>query len=194
MGDTSYLIYATIMLVILLSSFVVHSRGKGGEVWRAARLWAVIIGALVIGVAFWPDIKSRVVGMFDPTGGQLRDGKIIFRKSSDGHFYARATINNVPVEFVVDTGATDLVLTKADAKRIGVDLTQLNFNRAVSTANGITRSADVTLKTVILGGKTFRNVSASINDGELDIGLLGMQFLSRFGSLKMTADQLELIP
>jgi aspartyl protease family protein len=193
-GDNAYLVYAGLMLLMLVSSFIVQSRGKGGEVWRAARLWAVIITALVIGIAFWPDIKPRVQGMFDPSGAQAINGRIVFRKSNDEHFYARLFINGEPVEFVVDTGATDLVLTKADAARAGIDVKQINFNQVVQTANGTTRSAQVILNTVELGSKRFTGVSAAVNEGDLDVSLLGMRFLNRFGSIKITSEQMELTP
>jgi aspartyl protease family protein len=182
------------MLILLVSSFIVQSRGKGGEVWRAARLWAIIITVLVLGIAFWPDIKPRVLGVFDPSGAQAINGRIVFRKSNDDHFYARLFINGEPVELVVDTGATDLVLTKADAARVGIDLEKINFNQTVQTANGTTRSARVVLDVVELGGKRFTGVSASVNEGELDVSLLGMRFLNRFGSIKMTSEQMELTP
>ncbi len=194
MGETAYLIYAGLMLILLVSSFIVQSRGKGGEVWRAARLWAITITALVLGMAFWPDIKPRVQSVFDPSGAQAINGRIVFRKSNDEHFYARLFINGAPVEFVVDTGATDLVLTKADAVRVGIDVAKINFNQTVQTANGTTRSARVVLDVVELGDERFTGVSASVNEGELDVSLLGMSFLSRFGSIKMTSEQIELIP
>src|SRR5258707_140041 len=55
-------------------------------------------------------------------------------KGQDGHFWANATINDKAVRFLVDTGATVVVLTEADAQRLGIDKASLSYNRKVITA------------------------------------------------------------
>ncbi|MGZ3305436.1 MAG: retropepsin-like aspartic protease family protein, partial [Asticcacaulis sp.] len=49
-------------------------------------------------------------------------------KAADGHFWANATVNDKAVRFLVDTGATVVVLTEADAQRLGIDKTTLVFD------------------------------------------------------------------
>ncbi|MGN7613718.1 retropepsin-like aspartic protease family protein, partial [Magnetococcales bacterium HHB-1] len=62
---------------------------------------------------------------------------LIVRKSRDGHFYIRTQINGAPVRFLVDTGATNIVLAPAAARRIGFNLDQLSYTQVSQTANGI---------------------------------------------------------
>jgi aspartyl protease family protein len=128
----------------------------------------------------------------DPAGGHSDGEQIIFRKGNDGHFYARLNINGTPTNFIVDTGASDLALTKADATAAGIDLDALVFDEISQTANGLSRGARVRLKTVALSGREFSNVSASVMGGDIDVSLLGMSFLSRFGKLTIEGDRMIL--
>src|SRR6267143_648828 len=56
---------------------------------------------------------------------------------SRGHFFAEASVNDVPMRFVVDTGASVVVLSAADASRLGVDWRK-GQRRMLQTANGVT--------------------------------------------------------
>ena len=79
---------------------------------------------------------------------------------------------------MVDTGATMVALTYEDAERAGIRLKPSDFTRGVSTANGVTRVAPVTLERVSIGDITVRNVAASVSErGRLQTTLLGMSFL-----------------
>ena len=92
----------------------------------------------------------------------------------------RLRINDVSVDFVVDTGATDIVLSQADASRIGLDLVQLAFTGRASTANGVVETARVTLDKIEIANVIDRNVSAILNKGELFGSLLCVEYLQRW--------------
>ena len=96
------------------------------------------------------------------------------------------------VDFVVDTGATDIVLSQADASRIGLDLGQLAFTGRASTANGIVETARVTLDKIEIANVIDRNVSAIVNKGELFGSLLGMGYLQRWGRIEIENGVLSL--
>ena len=98
-------------------------------------------------------------------------------RAFDGHYYLTLDLNGVPVDFVVDTGATDMVLTRADAARIGLDPDALAYTGVAGTANGQVRTARVRLDEVSLGGILDRNLPASVNEGVMDTSLLGMSYL-----------------
>jgi len=66
----------------------------------------------------------------------------------------------VPVRFVVDTGATQIVLTQNDAARIGLELDGLRYAGRAMTANGEVRTAFVRIDEITLGGVSDQNVSA----------------------------------
>lgn len=97
----------------------------------------------------------------------------------DGHYFVRAVVDGIPVDFVVDTGASDVALTMADAERLGFRRHQLDFSRRYQTANGIVRGAPVTLRELRIGQYSLFDVEASVTEGALGISLLGMTFLQR---------------
>src|SRR6059058_1551688 len=96
----------------------------------------------------------------------------------NGHFYADAAVNGQPVRVVVDTGASTVALTVADAQRIGVPFSQNEFTVIGSGASGPVRGQDVTLDSVTVDGKEVHGVRAAVLEG-LDVSLLGQTYLSR---------------
>jgi aspartyl protease family protein len=94
---------------------------------------------------------------------------------------------------MVDTGATMVALTYEDAERAGIHLKASDFTRSVSTANGVTRVAPVTIERVSVGDIMVRNVAASVSErGRLSTTLLGMSFLSRLERVDMRSGILVL--
>ena len=114
-------------------------------------------------------------------------------KAQDGHFWANATVNDKAVRFLVDTGATVVVLTEADAQRLGVDKSTLTYDRKVITAMGPTQAAQVTLASVAVGESTVHNVEALILP-QGGTSLLGMSYLGRLSRIEATPSSLILHP
>jgi aspartyl protease family protein len=110
----------------------------------------------------------------------------------DGHYYISAEVNGASIRFVVDTGATDLVLSQEDAVRAGLDLDALQYSGRANTANGVVRTAFVELDTVRLGTAQDRNVRAVVNEGEMDGSLLGMGYLQKWGRIEIADGELIL--
>ncbi|MSU89873.1 TIGR02281 family clan AA aspartic protease [Rhodobacteraceae bacterium 2CG4] len=110
---------------------------------------------------------------------------VTLRRAFDGHFYSEVEVNGAPVRFVVDTGATVVILSREDARRIGLDPDALDYTGRARTANGEVRMAPVTLDEMTLAGVTMRNVRAAVNGGALDTSLLGMSFLRLFEGVEM---------
>jgi aspartyl protease family protein len=98
---------------------------------------------------------------------------------ASGHFVAEGRVNGAHVRFLVDTGATLVTLSAAEAKRLGIDFK--SGQPAVSqTANGRVLVYRVRLDSVTLGPMTLLAVDAVVHDSPgLDIALLGMSFLNR---------------
>ena len=115
-------------------------------------------------------------------------------KAKDGHFWANATVNTRAVRFLVDTGATVVALTPADAQRLGFDASSLTYNREVNTANGKTYAASVNLSVVGIGQSTVRNVDALVVKEGLTTSLLGMSYLGRLSRFEATPSSLILHP
>ncbi len=106
-------------------------------------------------------------------------GRIVLTADARGHYFANGAINGNAVRFLVDTGATTVVLSRAEAKRLGLDY--LKAPHAYSqTANGVVAAYRVKLDTVQLGDIVLYNVDAIVSEGEgLPLALLGMSFLNR---------------
>jgi len=95
-----------------------------------------------------------------------------------GHFLTTGSVNGATVQFLVDTGATMVSMSVADARRIGINY--LDGQRGQTrTANGVVGVYRVTLDTVKLGDITLNNVDALVHDTEMPFLLLGMSFLNR---------------
>jgi aspartyl protease family protein len=138
-------------------------------------------------------LKDRILGEINPSSARVSEsGKLVINISQDGHFYLDVTINRTPVRFMIDTGASDIMLNKNDAARIGIKLKELNFTKAYQTANGTSFGASVTLDELELSGIKFHEIGASVNDANMGTSLLGMSFLRKFKRYEFYQDQLLL--
>ena len=115
-------------------------------------------------------------------------------KSADGHYWADGQANGAKVRFLVDTGATAVALTPADAHHLGIDTSDLKFSYKVVTASGQSRAAAVKLASVTVAGARLDNVDALVIDHGLDTSLLGMTYLGRLASFQATRSTLVLQP
>ncbi len=115
-------------------------------------------------------------------------------KAADGHYWAEADIDGRAVRVMVDTGASVVVLTPADAARLGVKLSPADFSGTVITASGPVRAAPVRLKTVAVAGARVTGVEALVVEQGLPHSLLGMSYLGRLSSFSATPAGLTLRP
>jgi aspartyl protease family protein len=114
-------------------------------------------------------------------------------RSPDGHYYLNLEINGTPTRFMVDTGATDMVLSRRDASLAGLKLDSLSYTTRAMTANGMVQTARVRLDQVALAGIVDLSVSAVVNAGDMGNSLLGMTYLQRFNSIEISGNTLLLI-
>lgn len=144
-------------------------------------MWVVLFALAV--VFFDQLIGDRLNPNSSPVSRQNGEQlEVILQRNSQGHFVASGLLNNRSVVFMVDTGATDVVIGEAAAKRAGLTRGQGGF---ASTANGVITVYDTNIKTLQIGDITLHDVSASINPHmDDDIALLGMSFLSQLEMLQ----------
>ena len=96
-----------------------------------------------------------------------------------GHFVVDGQINGGAVRFLVDTGATSISLSSADASRLGIDYRK-GQPALMGTANGTVAAYRVKLDTVRIGDIIVNNVDAAVVEGsQMPFALLGMSFLNR---------------
>lgn len=187
--DIASLVYLSLFITVIAGGLILQMRHRMGEMARMAGLWVLIFLGAILAVGLWDDIRGTVSPRAEYSA---RDDAITIPRAPDGHYYLTLEVNGAPVEFVVDTGATSIVLAAADAERAGFDTGSLAFLGRALTANGEVRTAPVTLDQVSFGQITDRNLPASVNGGQLDRSLLGMTYLQRFESLEISGGELRL--
>lgn len=186
-------------IMVLVASGVLASRRLNlGKAVRYLAIWAAVVAGLVAVYGFRGELellRGRMLGELEPSIGQeMAGGLMEFRRGGDGHFYVSADVNGRPVRFLVDTGASDIVLSPADARKLGFRLNALNFNQYYETANGTGRGATVRLNSIAVGQIRFRDVRATVNDAPMSESLLGLSFLDRLSGYEVRGDSLILHP
>jgi clan AA aspartic protease (TIGR02281 family) len=125
----------------------------------------------------------------DDDGGDLEQ---IIYAGPHGHFLVEAVVNGEPIDFMVDTGASSVVLTLQDARKLGFTPNTLRFTQEFQTANGTVRAAPVDLRELRIGQLRVFDLEASVNGGPLAISLLGMSFLRSLDSYEVADGRLIL--
>jgi aspartyl protease family protein len=126
-------------------------------------------------------------------GGAVSGGsgnKIVLTAGSGGHFFATGQINGRTAQMMVDTGATGIAISSADADRMGINYKSGSPMQA-STANGVINGWRIKLASVQVGDVVVREVDAAVTSGSMPYVLLGNSFLTRF-QMTRTNDQMVL--
>ncbi|MDH5797911.1 MAG: TIGR02281 family clan AA aspartic protease [Paracoccaceae bacterium] len=182
------LAYLLLLLLAVGGYFLAESRKNMGQTAKQAAVWGLIFVGFIAGFGLWNDIRDDVA----PRQSLISAGVVEVPRSDDGHYYLTVHLNEVPVQFVVDTGATDVVLTLKDAERVGLDPTQLRFTELAMTANGEVRTATARIGSVQIGDIRDNDLRVSVTEGELDISLLGMSYLQHFEHIEIQRGKLVL--
>ncbi len=187
--DIGRLVYLVVLGAAVVFWFVSQNRQSLNKTMQQAMAWVFIfVGAIAV-VGLWEDIRSTV----GPAPQMTVTGETIeVPRSYDGHYYLPVLVNGEPITFLVDTGASQIVLSEQDAERIGIDPDQLNYFGRAATANGEVRTAPVRLDSLELGPIIDRGVAAWVNEGDLRQSLLGMDYLHRFSNIQFTDGRLIL--
>ncbi|SDZ13043.1 aspartyl protease family protein [Jannaschia faecimaris] len=192
-GDTTAtLIYLTLFGLVIGVSYFVANRHRMGQVAQQAAIWFFIFLAAALAFGNWDNIQQTLVPSQTYVSG---DGGTVIEipRRFDGHYYMTLRINGELVDFVVDTGASDIVLSADDARSVGLDLRDLAYMGRAQTANGVIRTAQVFLDEVKVGDMVDTDVRAIVGNGDLGISLLGMSYLNGFGKIEIENDTLRLI-
>ena len=190
------ILYLVLLLMLIGGGSGMARRIQRRQVVRDMLLWLGIILLLVLGYSFRGEIQhSRIVGELMPSRIQSgANGALAVTMAQDGHFHMEAEVNGTLLNFMIDTGASDIVLSRHDATAVGFDVATLNYSRHFSTANGMVSGASVRIKTLDVGEMTFHDVPASVNNAEMDTSLLGMAFLKQFSRYNVDGNRLTLTP
>ncbi|PSH66039.1 TIGR02281 family clan AA aspartic protease [Phyllobacterium sophorae] len=198
--DFARLAYMGIWGIVLASALL----GSGiplSHFLRSIAIWIIIILALVAGYQYryeLQDVGHRITaGLIpgSPISNSNGDGlvTVTLAKADNGHFEVRGEVNGATVPFMIDTGASSIVLSADDARRAGFNPDKLSYRTPIMTANGMTTAANVTLDSIKIGAIERRNIRAMVTeDGRMAGSLLGMNFLNTLSGFSVRGDRLVL--
>jgi aspartyl protease family protein len=185
-------------LVLMISSWVVQEfRGHWMRGFQAILFWVVLTLGLAGLYSYrgeLNEVASRLVGDLSPGEPVVGSGgEVSVVRRMNGSFVIGARANGRDLRFIFDTGASMVVLTAESAQALGFAAAALNYIVPVSTANGLTMAAPVTVESLTVGSITERRVRALVaRPGVLRENLLGMTFLERLSSYEVRGNRLIL--
>jgi aspartyl protease family protein len=194
--DTGYLLRLVAILAIMSSGLLFVRDWNLKQTVKNILLWVGIAGCLMLVYSYQDALNSVFSrlrsGLIPGYPVQTAPGEAILSQGEGGNYFVYGTVNGTRVLFIVDTGASDIVLSPADARRVGINLAQLKFDHQYETANGIGRGAQYEIGNLTVGDIGFSNVPVAINQADMSSSLLGMSFLNRLKSFEFHQKQLIL--
>ena len=160
-----------------------------GFALRQLALWVGVLLLVIYAVSHFQRSPDPAAPASPPeTAPGTRSGaapnSLVFRANPQGHVVLDGDVNGAPVRFLVDTGASIVVLTMRDAAAAVMRPSDLDFTLRTSTANGVARAAPVRLREVRIGQLSLDDVDAAIVEN-LGVSLLGQSFLRRLDGYEM---------
>ncbi|WP_344710463.1 retropepsin-like aspartic protease family protein [Sphingomonas humi] len=168
-----------LMAVMLVAGALIGRRAAFAKGITSVLAFIVIFGAGFVVFSFRDDLHYVAQRLeAEATGRPVElDGDVIrVPIAVDGHFWVQADVNGVPVDFLVDSGATMTTVGRKTAELAGIKVSGQR-NQLVRTGNGTIRVATGTADTVEVGGIERRGVGMFVADGD-DLNVLGMNYLT----------------
>lgn len=187
-------LYLIILLLVFGASVLFLPSYRRKKAFLNIIIWLIIIFIIVFLYSFNANFKalktsfeniilrSNLIAYLMPSYGYKADSKIlVFKKANDGHFYINAQINSRAIKFLVDTGASDIIISSREAAKLGFDLKALTYNKVYNTANGLIYAAPIIIKKLTIKDIELYNIRASISSSlNSETNVLGMSFLEKF--------------
>jgi aspartyl protease family protein len=168
--------------------------GAGNFLYGGIGLAAIAIAATYLQKVEAPNLPATPHSASEPGAAPSPVsngfGSVAVERSADSHFYAYALVNGARVRFLIDTGSSSVVLTRADALRAGIGAGDYDA-RAIG-AGGEIRLMPATLTRLTLGPLAADAVPAMVAEQTLPVSLLGQTFLSRIDSVTIEGDRMVL--
>ena len=179
-----------VMLILLVSTGLFRlGRGAFSRSLGYIAIWAAAIGVLAVGYAYRDDLAGVPQRLRLAFGAgypiATAEHEVVVPQDERGAFVLNARVNGQPVRFIVDTGATDTVLSPEAARRLGVDVDKLDFKESAETANGMGYGAPFVAQRLDVGPIAFANFPMVVNQASMSSSLLGLSFLNRLESFEI---------
>ncbi|MFV9875246.1 MAG: TIGR02281 family clan AA aspartic protease [Rickettsiales endosymbiont of Dermacentor nuttalli] len=195
--DILRVLYLILLITAIGIGYIYSLRSeKISIVARNIGLWMIYF-IITLSLYSYKDVilRSKVVSsLFPARAVQLKDGSLMFSRQLDGAFHVEVIINDQKLDCIVDTGATNIVLSPDNVRNIGMEVSNLDFNLPVMTANGRGFVAKSLIPSLEVGSLKLINVNVYINETEMDTCLLGMSFLNRFSKVNIEGENLIIKP
>jgi len=194
--DWSWLAQGLGALIVVSAGVLSARQVNWGQKARHAAIWIGIVGVLFVAAAYRDELegvgrhlRAELSGAYPVAAGER---ELVVNQDDQGGFFVMGKVNGQPVRFLVDTGASDTVLSPADAHRLGLDAGPLQYDRGAETANGVGYGALVTANSVAVGSIEVKGLPILINQAPMTNSLLGMTFLGRLESFQVRGRRLYL--
>jgi aspartyl protease family protein len=180
------LIYLCVILAVLAGGLAARLQARPGTTLAHLGTWGVVFAALILVYSYrdqFGGLGDRFAAELVPARGtETGPASIAYSAEADGHYHVYGAVDGSSIRFLVDSGATDIVLSPDDARMLGMQPEHLNYTMVAQTANGTVRGAPVRLKTLKVGPIVMHDMPATVNEAEMPVSLLGMEFLRRLKS------------
>lgn len=194
--EDPYFIRLLAILVLTSSSLVLVRRIPFRQTLRYVLMWLGVAAVFIVAFSFQnelADFGTRLRGALIPSYAiQTGAREMTIAEGEDGHYHVYGTVNGVKVPFLVDTGASDIVLDPQDARRIGLNLDELKFDKPFGSANGVGHGASIEVDELSVGAIRLAKVRMSVNQVPMGSSLLGMTFLKQLKSYSFSGGKLTL--
>jgi aspartyl protease family protein len=188
------------LLGTVLAAGLFASGQRFGSMARQAGIWLAFLVMLVVGYEYrfeLQDSAGRIASVLLPgqpiTSENASGDQTVTINRAGSHFTTSGFVNGSSQTFLVDTGATTVVLTESNAREAGYETNALNFSIPVATANGMTQAARIDDVMIEIGGISRSGIIALVaRDNALGSNLLGMNFLDTLTSFEIRRDRLVL--
>jgi aspartyl protease family protein len=186
-------LYAVAAAAILMLLQRIPVVGRLIRVIFSLGLLAFLIFVVLEQAPYQPELArfTQSLGLDDQkvSGKELR-----VRMSSDGHFWAIASINGVQRRMLIDSGATVTALSPQTVREAKIDAGSGFAPVVLRTANGAAPAQTGSINELRVGNIVARNLKVVTSPGLGNLDVLGMNFLSKLDSWRVEGRTLILVP
>jgi aspartyl protease family protein len=167
-----------LMAMMLVLGALINRREPLAKLLVMGLAWIAIFGAGFVLFTFRDDLGFIAQRLRTEATGQpiVAGQEVRIPMSIDGHFWIEGRINGMPVNFLVDSGATVTTIDRASALRAGAVVSD-ERDQVVRTGNGFIKVARGSAQQLEVAAIQRENIRLHIVDGD-DMNVLGMNFLS----------------